>query len=234
MIPFFQKPESLICRNYLAASKNRLAGKTPLNEVRFVALDIESSGFKIGKDRILSIAVFEVVNGRIDIGRSRKWIVYQPDATPTAATAIHGILPCETREGRLEKEVLEELIPILSGAVVVGHHVRFDSAMLNEALLRNFKIKFKNWIVDTAQLAMNELIAFHRTGYANQRPPSLDEVCSQLNLPMIARHTAEGDAFTTAEIFLLLCGRIRRRLNSYRLRCHPPQVRDLSIVRYRK
>jgi DNA polymerase-3 subunit epsilon len=198
-----------------------------VNAVRFVVLDTETSGFKIGVDRILSIALFEIINGQIEIDRSRKWLVFQPGITATAATAIHGILPSEIRSGISEKKVFEELIPLLSGAIVVGHHIQFDSAMMNEAMIRHFKIKFRNRTLDTALLAMNELIPFYQTGYGNQHPPSLNEVCSQFNLPLVMRHTAEGDAFLTAEVFLFLCGRIRRRLKNRLL-----QLNDLPIRKF--
>jgi len=227
MISFFNKSKSPLIQNYLEAAKGRLPWKTPLKNLRFVAIDTETSGLNVGKDRILSIAIFEIIDGQIDVSRSRKWMVFQPEITSTAATAIHGILPCETREGTQEKRVLDELIPLLTGTIVVGHHIRFDAAMLNEAMMRHFKAKFSSWIVDTAHMAINELTPFHRTGYANQRPPSLDEVCSQLDTPVVARHTAEGDAFTAAEIFLLLCGRIRRRLRN-----RPAQLRDLPAKRF--
>jgi DNA polymerase-3 subunit epsilon len=234
MIPLFSKPQSPLIQNYLAAVKNKPSGKTPVKELRFAVLDTETSGLNVRTDHILSIALFEIIDGQIDIARCRKWIVFQPETAPTAATAIHGILPSETRKGMDEKKVLEELIPLLTGAIVVGHHIRFDASMLNEAMLRHFKTKFCNRMVDTASMAMNELIAFHRSGYANQRPPSLDEVCSQLNLPVVARHTAEGDAFLAAQVFLLLCGKIRRRLQSRRLHRRSLQWRDLPIVRLRK
>ena len=234
MISFFHKSESPLIQNYLEATKNSRPWKIPLMANRFVAIDTETSGFEVGTDRILSIALFEIIGGQIDMAQSRKWIVFQHGITPTAATAIHGILPSETLEGMDEKKVLEELIPLLSGAVVVGHHICFDAAMINEAMTRHFKAKFSNRIIDTATLAMQELVAFHQSGYENQRPPSLDEVCSQLNLPVVARHTAEGDAFTAAEIFLLLCGRIRRRLLRRPVHRRDPLVRDLPTKRFRE
>ncbi len=233
MIPFFHKSESPLIQNYLAATKGRCPRKTPLKETRFVVLDTETSGLEVGTDRILSVALFEIINGQIDMALSRKWIVFQHGITPTAATAIHGILPSETREGMDEKKVLKELIPLLAGTVVVGHHIRFDAAMINEAMIRHFKTKFSNRIVDTAAMAMRELVAFHQSGYENQRPPSLDEVCSQLNLPIVARHTAEGDAYLAAQIFLFLCGRIRRRLFCRPVNRRPPKLRDLPSCRFR-
>jgi len=233
MIPFLHKSESPLIQNYLAATRRRRSRKTPLMGNRFVVIDTETSGFNVETDRILSIALFEIIDGQIDMTLCRKWVVFQPESAPTAATAIHGILPSETREGTDEKKVLEELIPLLTGAVVVGHHIRFDAAMINEAMIRHFKANFSNRIVDTAIMAMRELAAFHQTGYENQRPPSLNEVCSQLNMPIVARHTAEGDAFLAAQIFLFLCGRIRRRLLRRPVRRRPPKLRDLAAKRFR-
>jgi DNA polymerase III subunit epsilon len=228
MISFFRKTGSEVCWRYLAET-HRLPRKTPVKDIRIIVLDTETSGFLPSKDRILSIALFDVTGGQIDLGSSRKWIVFQPETGPTSATAIHGILPCETRAGVAEKTVLEELLPLLSGAILVGHHIRFDAAMLSNALLRHFKIRLHNQLIDTAILAMNELVPFHRSGYANQHPPSLDEVCAHLNLPVIARHTAEGDAFLTAEIFLMLCGKIRKRLAGRRIRRRGMELRDLPV-----
>jgi len=234
MISLFHKSESPMIQNYLAAAKSRRPWKIPLMANRFVVLDTETSGFEVGTDRILSIALFEIINGQVDLALSRKWVVFQPESAPTAATAIHGILPSETRGGTDEKKVLEELIPLLTGAMVVGHHIGFDAAMINEAMVRHFQVKFTNRIVDTAIMATREIVAFHQSGYKNQRPPSLDEVCSQLNLPIVARHTAEGDAFLAAQIFLFLCGRIRRRLLRRAIHRRDPRLRDLPIGRFRQ
>ncbi len=227
MIPFLHRPKPPpFCRAYLDSAKKRPARNTAFNRLRFVVLDCETSGFEVGVDRILSLAAFEVAQDRIDIAGSRKWIVYQPAARLNRATAVHGILPEEIRQGTPEQNLIPDLLPMLTDAVLVGHHTRFDAAMLNDLLMRHHTVRFCNRIIDTAHMAMNELAAFHKTGYANQRPPSLDEVCAQLNLPLIARHTAEGDAFLTAEVFLMLSGQIRRRLG------RPLRAGDLPIRKF--
>ncbi|MBI9019947.1 MAG: 3'-5' exonuclease [Verrucomicrobia bacterium] len=224
--PFSKKEHPEFIRDYLIAAKQRKSGKRLLSDERIVVLDIETNGRPLESDEILSLALFEIVNGQIELSRQRKWIVYHPDTRPTRATAIHGILPCETEQGVPEPELLKELIPILAGALVVCHHIRFDLSRINKILYRHFKVRFKTQAIDTAILAMHELSAFHKTGYPNQRAPSLDEICAQFNLPATARHTAEGDAFTTAQAFLFLCGRLQRRLG------RPIRVRDLPLSEF--
>jgi DNA polymerase III subunit epsilon len=196
---------------YLEGTPRRLNHKLPVEQARFMVVDAETTGFNIRTDRLLSFAGVEIVDGQINLSKIYSWIVYQPEARVNDAAQVHCILPSDTRSGLPEPLMIEQLLPHLQGAIIVGHHVQFDAALLNEALRRRFQIELRNTVVDTAALAMIALDAFARTGYANQRPPGLDEVCSHCGIETVERHTAAGDAFTTAELFLLLCGKLRQR-----------------------
>ncbi len=198
-------------QQYLDQTKRSLLRKTPLEELRLVALDTECSGFEVGRDRLLSVGVMEVDLSRILLNTSYEWLVYQPNIVANKATEIHGILPSDTLQGIPERQMLTELLPRISGAIIVGHQIWFDALMLNNALMRNFGIPFRNPTIDVGPMAMNELQAFRKSGYINQRPPSLEDLCAHFGLPQYDRHTAEGDAYIAAEIFLLMCGQIRQR-----------------------
>ena len=174
-------------------------------------------------DRVLSLASIEVARREIRVATARSWLIYQSEAPVNEATKVHGILPSDTALGLPEKEVVAEFLALLGGHLVVGHHIKFDAGMLDRAMRRHFNVRMKSRILDTALLAMQELSAFHRTGYRNQRPPSLEDVCATLNIPMMERHTAAGDTFTTAVVFLTLCAKLRKRLG------RPVRFEDLPI-----
>lgn len=199
-------------------------GKVPFADVRFVALDAETTGFDIAKDRMLSLAIIEVKGGRLQVSTSTSWLIYQPTAPMSSAVSVHGILPSETATGRQEADILRDLIPRLQGAVLVGHHVAFDAAMITASLKRHYGVGLRNPLLDTANLAMIAVDAFAKTGYPGQRAPSLDEVCAQCGIPPVERHTAEGDAFTTAMLFLTLCARLQRNLG------RPLKASDLPLT----
>jgi len=218
-------PVDPVVAAYVEATPRRIADKTPLADPRFVALDAETTGCDPTKDRMLSLALIEVQAGRIQIAKSAAWVIFQQAAPMTQAVSVHGILPAETKAGLPEVEVLRELLPHLSGAILVGHHVNFDAAMLTSALQRNFRTSLQNPLLDTAKLAMETLDAFAKTGYLGQRAPSSDEVCAQSGIAPVERHTAEGDAFTTAMVFISLCARLQRRLE------RPLRAADLPIGR---
>ena len=207
-----REPLAAPALGYQAGTESRVPKKTPVQDLTFVVLDAETTGFDPTKDRILSLAAVLVKRHALAVASLRSWLVYQPGVQLTAAVGVHGILPSETKTGQPEAAVLEELLPLITGAVLVGHHLPFDVAMLNAALRRCFRIRLRNPMLDTAQFAMQALEAFRKTGYPGQRAPSLDEVCTHCEITPTERHTAAGDTFTTAELFLVLCAKYARAL----------------------
>jgi DNA polymerase-3 subunit epsilon len=220
---FSRKEQPPFIGDYIDRTRKRLPAKTPVESIRFVALDTEASGFHVENDRILSAAVIELKDGAIDVGSTREWIVNQPLAAPNKASKIHGILPSEIEQGIPAPDMLETLIPTLAGAIVVGHNIHFDAYMLDAAFQRHYGIRFRNTIIDCGAMAMNELVPFHRVGYARQRMPTIEDICAHLDLPMPDRHTAEGDAYIAAQLFLLLTARMRRRIG------RPLHLRDFPV-----
>ena len=191
----------------------------------FVVLDLETTGFEIGKDQIISAGIMTIQDMGLSMEASRAWLIRQPEFEINETSVVHGLVPADLESGTSEEEFLRDLLPILEGVVVVGHHARFDARMLDVIMRKHANTRWRNPIVDTAQFAMQELSAFHKTGYGNQPMPGLDEVCSELSIYPMERHTAWGDAFTTAEIFLMLCARLRTRLD------RPLRMRDIPSVR---
>jgi len=211
MLWWRKTPLPAIVEAYRDGTPRRISGKTPVADLLFVVLDCETSGFNSDSDRILSLAIAELRAGRLHIARSTSWL-FRQDRPVTEAVAVHGILPADTANGEAEKDILLELLPRLQGAVIVGHHIGFDVAMLNAALKRHFQTSLCNQLLDTARFAMDAVEAFARTGYPGQREPTLDEVCAQCGIAPTDRHTAEGDTFTTATLFLAMCARRQRQL----------------------
>jgi DNA polymerase-3 subunit epsilon len=222
MLWWRKTPLPAIVEAYRSGTPRRIPGKTPVADLLFVVLDCETTGFNSANDRILSLAIAELRAGRLQIARSAAWL-FRQDRPVTDAVAVHGILPADTAHGEPEKDILLELLPRLQGAVIVGHHIGFDVAMLNAALKRHFQTSLCNQLLDTARFAMDAVEAFARTGYPGQREPTLDEVCAQCGIAPTDRHTAEGDTFTTATLFLAMCARRQRQL------AHPLRAGDLPL-----
>jgi DNA polymerase III subunit epsilon len=207
----WQKPAPAWMQAYLEATPRKVDRRRPVSEITFLVLDAETTGFDLAKDRLLSLAALPVRDGRLSLREMNSWVVFQQSASRPGAFEVHGILREETAAGEQEAAVLQGLLQSLAGAIVVGHHIGFDLAMINAAIRRAGGVPLRHAFVDTAKLAQHALDAFARTGYPGQRDPSLDELCVHLGIEPVERHTAEGDVFTTATLFLSLLAHLRRR-----------------------
>ena len=220
---FSRQPLAPLARAYRNATPSKINRQIPVGDLHFAVVDTETTGLDVRRDRILSLALVPSQEDQVHIARIRSWLIYQPRTSLNEAPQIHGIFPEETATGQPESEVLAEFLPLISGSILVGHHLGFDAAMLDAAMKRHYQIGLKNSFIDTADLAMLTFEAFGRTPYPGQRPPSLDELCSYCEIEPIDRHTAEGDAFTTAELFLVMCARLQK------LRGRPLLAKDLPL-----
>jgi DNA polymerase-3 subunit epsilon len=97
-----------------------------------------------------------------------------------------------------EEEALAQLLAYFGNAVIVGHHVGFDIALINHACRRLFDIQLHNKAIDTAQLS---ILLAQDGALPEMTDFSLDSLLRVLGIEPHDRHTAAGDAFLTALAF---------------------------------
>lgn len=199
---------------YLAAGRRgteqatEQAVERSVDETRFVSLDCETTGLNPKTDRLVEIGAVAVQGGQIVLDDAFETLVRT--RFNTASVTVHGITREETRGGLPEDEALEGLLDYLGGAVIVGHHIRHDIETIDTALDRNWGIRLYNLSLDTMGLAL----LLERDGAFAGRQPiqnfSLDALCERFGLKPYDRHTAAGDAFLAAHVFLRLLKAARR------------------------
>ncbi|MCS7082843.1 MAG: exonuclease domain-containing protein [Bacteroidota bacterium] len=155
-----------------------------------VILDCESTGVRVERDRIIELALW-----RIDPeGRQERFAsLLNPETwLPPHIAALTGIRPAELWRAPRFQDLWPKLHPLLEGAVLVGHNVRFDVRLL-QAELRRLGVAWKPGpTLCTLRLARRLL-----PGLPSR---SLDALAKYLGLEPRLRHRAMPDVELTKQI----------------------------------
>ena len=174
----------------------------PIDAVRFVALDSETTGLNPLTDRIITIGAVAVQGGDIVLEDSFEAMLRVE--RNTAAVAVHGITRDETRRGIDEPEALRRFLDYLQDGVIVGHHIDHDISTLNAGYQRLWGFALMKRILVTMDLTLH----LERSGAFARRERNreftLDSLCELFGVVPHDRPTAGGDAFITAQVFLRL------------------------------
>ncbi len=195
-------------QQYNASFGQTWKNETLVDQVRFVVLDTETTGLNPRKDSIVSIGAVTVLKNEILLNDRYEALIRI--FHNSASVVVHGV----TREkaqavGVDEATALRSLLGYLQDAVIVGHHIEFDIEILSESVQRIFGIRLQNKWVDTMELMLNlEADGLFEKGLSlsgeARNDFSLDSLCSRFHIELHDRHTAAGDAFITAQLFLKL------------------------------
>jgi DNA polymerase-3 subunit epsilon len=99
----------------------------------------------------------------------------------------------------------------IGNRVIVGHHINFDVMMINKMLDDLHLPRLKNQTIDTAQLIKRIENPLNAYNLVNSKELSLDELSQKFDIITKQRHTAAGDAYITALVFIKLLELLKKR-----------------------
>lgn len=170
--------------------------KLPLHKLTYVVFDTETTGLHPAEgDEIIQLGAVRIVNGRLLHDEVIDQLIDPRRTVPEVSIAIHGIQP----ELLVGQPTIEQVLPhfhqFAAGAVLVAHNAAFDMRFLTLKESAS-GVCFDQPVLDT--LLLSSLV------HPNLGNHSLDNIAERLNLTILGRHTALGDALVTAEVLLKL------------------------------
>ena len=169
---------------------------TRLTDLSYTVFDTETTGLNPeGGDEIISMGAVRIVNSRLLSDEAFEELVDPRRDIPVASYRIHGI----NQEMVAEKDPIETVLPrfsqFVADTVLVGHNIAFDMKLL-KLKEQAARVKFTNPVLDT--LLLSAIL------HPVHEQHDMENIARRLGIAIIGRHTALGDALTTAEIFLKL------------------------------
>jgi DNA polymerase-3 subunit epsilon/CBS domain-containing protein len=174
---------------------------TPLLSLDAVSLDTETTGLDLRKARLLEVGAVRIESGRLDGAGSFRQLINPGEPIPAFSTAIHGIDNEKVAGAPSFANMWPQLSAFIGDAVIIGHTVGFDLAMMAQECRRAGLTFEKPRSLDTQFLA--QLINPRLTGQ------SLGQLAAWLGVEVTDRHSALGDALTTARVFQAMVPKLR-------------------------
>lgn len=171
---------------------------TPLYEVPFVVIDLETTGASAADCAITEIGAVKLRGGEC-LG-TYQTLVDPGCAIPPEITVLTGITQAMVMRAPRIEAVMPSLLEFIDGAVIVGHNARFDISFLNAALSKLGRARLAQRSIDTLALARRLL----RDEVPNCR---LSTLADRLRLSHKPSHRALDDALATGDLLHFLLER---------------------------
>jgi DNA polymerase III subunit epsilon len=166
---------------------------TPLVDVEFVVLDLETTGGSPANDRITEVGAVKIRGGEI-LGTFQT-LVNPGIPIPPLISVLTGITDPMVADQEPIEVVLPCLLEFLGRAVLVAHNASFDRRFLQANLERHGYQRLTNRVVCTARLARKLL---PRDEVPNVR---LATLAAYLGATVTPCHRAFTDARATVDVF---------------------------------
>ncbi len=181
-------------------------GRRPINEHRWVMLDVETSGLDPHHDRLLAIAAIamKVDWGQrrlsIDLGDSFEAVLRQDVASSKDNILLHGIGVQRQREGMAPELALQAFTDFVGDSPLLAFHAAFDQTLISRFSRAHLAVDLPNPWVDIEQLCA--------VTHEQVRARSLDEWMSYFGIRCAVRHQAAADTLAECEVLQRIWPRV--------------------------
>jgi DNA polymerase-3 subunit epsilon len=170
--------------------------------VRFVAMDLETTGANMHADRVISIGAVAVAGRTARHADSFEVVLRQDQESRVDNILIHQIGGQEQRAGEEPVGALLSFLEYLDGSIAVAFRAEFDATVLRRELHAQLGIRTRQRFLDLA-VVLPALFP----GTPND---TLDDWTAHFGLPPIGRHHAIADAYANAQLLLLVLEQAQR------------------------
>jgi len=177
--------------------------KTALAELPALVLDTETTGLEVARDRVISIGAVRTQGTRVFRTAALNLLVNPGTPIPSRTIAIHGISNAMVAEAPLFGVIADRVSECTQGLVLIGHHIGFDVGMLQHEM----RLCGREW----SPVAAVDIMLLYAGVFPDRHALTLDEMAADMSVPVIGRHSALGDALTTAEIYVRLVADLAAR-----------------------
>lgn len=166
-----------------------------------VSLDCETTSLNVKEGEILSIGAVKI-KGRKVMTSERLDIKLKPPKSLTGdSIKIHKIRAADLVDGVYMDEALERVLEFVGNRPILGYYVNYDVRMLEKYLRPRYGFGLPGKAIELSHV-YHDIIKWRYVG--GDIDLRFDTISKRLDIPMLERHTALGDAITVALMYVRL------------------------------
>jgi len=173
----------------------------PYTGDELVAIDCETTGLDTRAAELVSIAAVRIQTGRVLTSGSLDLCLKPPASLSGDSIKIHRLRGVDLSDGEELDDALETFLDFIGNRPLLGWCIDYDLAVINRHLRPRFGFGLPNVCLDMARLYLREM---RRMRPQLEPTVNFEAVAEALKVPVMGRHTALGDAVTTALMYVRL------------------------------
>lgn len=199
---------------WLNRLKSSFGPHPPVDESRWVMMDVETSGLDTQRDRLLAIAAIALrvdwsrKTLRIDLADSFEVVLRQDEASTNANILLHGIGVQQQRDGMEPAQALRAFATFAGRSPLLAFHAAFDQAMVGRYARQHLGADLSNPWLDIDHLCA---VTFEKV-----RARALDDWMDHFGITCAVRHQAAADTLAECELLQRIWPRVAPQCASWR------------------
>jgi DNA polymerase-3 subunit epsilon len=166
-----------------------------------VSLDCETTSLNVAEADILSIGAVKIRGTRVLTSECLDIKLKPPASLKADSIKIHKLRVADLADGIDIEEALRQVLAFVGNRPILGYYVSFDVRMLDKYLRPRYGFGLPNKTIELSHV-YHDIIKWKSIGGTVDL--RFDTLAAKLDMPIIERHTALGDAITVALMYVRL------------------------------
>lgn len=161
-----------------------------------VAVDLETTGLDVRRDSVLSLAAVPVEGRSVRLSQALSLTVRGATDFRIEAMRHHRLRPQDVAAGLEPDVALDAFLRHLGNRPILGYAIAFDVAVLDRMVEARYGFRLPNRVIELRDVYRYAW----RLAHPEHAEPDLryESIMAAAGVPVLGRHTALGDAVTTA------------------------------------
>jgi len=177
----------------------------PPPENEWVALDCETTGLNVHRDRIISVGAVRIAGNRLLTSERLEMLVRPERAIKADSVRVHRLRERDVAQGISPEAAMRHLLEFIGSRPLVGYFLEFDIAMLNREIWPLLGVRLPQRKIEVSAMYYDfknrQLPAHAQGGTIDLRFATM---MSDLGLPLRDAHDALDDAIMAGLAFVKL------------------------------